>query len=73
MGVFVMSMASDNWLTGRAYHLAHSGGYFGWSAVERELEAEGYSRAHYLLENGRIREELNAICAEARKGTYRDA
>ena len=68
-----MSTTSDNRLTGRAYHLAHSGGYFGWSAVERELEAEGYCRAHYLLENGRIREELNTICAEARKGTYRDA
>ena len=68
-----MSVVSDNRLTGRAYHLAHSGGYFGWSAVERELEAEGYARAHDLLDDGRIREELNTICAEARMGTYRDA
>ena len=68
-----MSTVSDNRLTGRAYRLAHSGGYFGWSAVERELQAEGHSRTHQVLENGRIREELNTICGEARMGTYRDA
>jgi hypothetical protein len=69
----VMSTASDNQVTERAYHLAHSGGYFGWLAIERELRSEGFSRAPHLLDDGRIREELNAICAEARMGTFRDA
>ena len=68
-----MSMASDNRLTGRAYHLAHSGGYVGWLAIQQELQSEGYSRTPDLLDYGRIRDELDTICAEARMGTYRDA
>ena len=68
-----MSTARDNRTREHAYHLAHTGGYFGWLAIERELEAEGFSRANFLLDDGLIREDLNKICAEARKGTYRDA
>jgi len=30
-------------------------------------------RTPYRLDYGRIRDELSAICAEARMGTYRDA
>ena len=66
-------MGRDNLITERAYHLAHSGGFHGWSDVERELQSEGFLRAHYLLDDGRIREELDTICGEARLGTYRDA
>jgi len=66
-------MGRDNLIKEHAYHLAHTGGYFGWLAIERELQAEGFSRAHYLLDDGRIREDLNTICSEARMGTYRDA
>jgi hypothetical protein len=68
-----MNTVSDNRITRRAYHLAHSGGYSGWSAIELELQSEGYSRTRQVLEYGRIREELDTICAEARMGTYRDA
>ena len=32
-----MSMVSDKRITRRAYHLAHSGGYPGWLAIEQEL------------------------------------
>jgi hypothetical protein len=67
-----MSTVSDKRIVRRAYHLAHSGGYVGWSAIEQELRSEGYSRTPYLLDYGRIREELDTICAEARMGTYRD-
>ena len=68
-----MNTVSDSRITRRAYHLAHSGGYSGWLAIERELQSEGHSRTHQVLEYRRIREELNTICAEARMGTYRDA
>ena len=68
-----MGTVGDNRIKEHAYYLAHTGGYFGWVAIERELQAEGFSRAHFLLDDGRIREDLNIICAEARKGTYRDA
>ena len=68
-----MSKATDNQIREHAYNLAHTGGYFGWLAIQRELESEGFSRAHFLLDDGLTREELNKICAEARKGTYRDA
>ena len=33
-----MNTVSDNRITRRAYHLAHSGGYSGWLAIERELQ-----------------------------------
>ena len=68
-----MSTASDTLIKEHAYHLAHTGGFFGWLAIERELQSEGFPRAQFLLDDGLIREELNKICAEARKGTYRDA
>ena len=68
-----MSIVGDNRIREHAYNLAHSGGFLGWQAVERELQAEGFSRVHFLLDDGRIREDLNMICAEARMGTYRDA
>ena len=68
-----MSAVGDNRVREHAYNLAHSGGYSGWQAVEQELQAEGFSRVHSLLGDGRIREDLNMICAEARMGKYRDA
>ena len=68
-----MSTVSDQRITRRAYNLAHSGGYPGWLAIEQELQSEGFSRTPYLLDHGRIREELDTICAEARMGTYREA
>jgi hypothetical protein len=66
-----MDTVGDNRITRRAYHLAHSVKYFGWLAIEQELQSEGYSRTPYLLNYGRIREEHDTICAEARMGTYR--
>ena len=68
-----MSTATDNRITQRAYRLAHSGRYSDWKAIEQELQSEGFSRAPAMLDDGRVREELNHICAEAAMGTYRDA
>jgi hypothetical protein len=47
--------------------LADSGEYSGWLAVEHELRNLGFIRARYLLDNDRIREDLDHRCAEARK------
>jgi hypothetical protein len=68
-----MSTVNDNRIIHRAFHLAHSGSYSEWKAIEDELRSEGFSRAPNLLDDGRVREELNHICAEATMGTYRDA
>ena len=56
----------------RAFNLAHPGRYSGWKAIEDELPSEGFSRAADILNDGRVREELDSICAEATMGTYRD-
>jgi len=67
-----MSTAKDERVIHRAFNLAHSGRYPGWKAIEEELQSEGFSRAADILDDGRVREELDNICAEATMGTYRD-
>ena len=71
-GRYVMGAAAEDRIIERAYRLAHSGRYSGWKAIEQELQSEGFSRAPDLLDDGRVREELDHICAEATMGTYRD-
>ena len=68
-----MSTVTEDRITERAYRLAHSGRYSGWEAIEQELQSEGFSRVPSTLDDARVREELNHICAEAAMGTYRDA
>jgi hypothetical protein len=73
MEASAMGKATEDRMMERAYRLAHSGRYSDWKAIEQELQSEGFLRAADLLNDGRVREELNHICAEATMGTYRDA
>ncbi len=50
-----------------AYRLAHCGEHRNYQAIEWELEAYGYPHARALLYHGRVRERLDAICAEAQR------
>lgn len=50
-----------------ARKLARSGKYAGWLEIEWELRGREYKRAKYLLDDERIREELNRVCAESQK------
>ena len=49
-----------------AYKLARSGEFNSWLSIEHELEARGYSRAKFLLDNERTRDEINRLCRESR-------
>jgi hypothetical protein len=51
-----------------AYRLAQSGEYRNYLAIEWELQAFGYPQAPQLLCRERVRERLDSMCAEARKG-----
>ncbi len=48
--------------------MARSGDYGGWWDIEVELRSLGYFRARQLLDNERIREKLDRLCAKAQKG-----
>jgi hypothetical protein len=51
-----------------AYRLAQSGEHQNYQAIEWELQASGFPRAHQLLDHERVRENLDGMCAQARKG-----
>jgi hypothetical protein len=48
--------------------LAESGEHRNYRAIEWELQAFGYPRASHLLDHERVREKLDDMCVEARKG-----
>ena len=48
-----------------AYSFARSGEYTGWRDIEVELRVRGFSRARRLLDDDKIREDLDRACAEA--------
>ncbi len=51
----------------RARELARSGRFSNWLAIEHELRfEEGVPEARFCLDDERIREELDRMCAEAR-------
>jgi len=62
-----MSRVRDDVMWALAYNLAQSGEYPGWCDIEVELEGQGFSRAHQLLDDEQIRERLDVMCVEARK------
>ncbi len=62
-----MSRVRDEIMWALAYNLAQSGEYAGWWDIEVELKVQGFSRARQLLDDERIRERLDGMCAEARK------
>ena len=51
-----------------ADEMARSGDYSGWLPIEHELRFLGYPRARQLLDNRRVRKELDAKCAKELKG-----
>ena len=64
-----MSRERDERILSRAYKLARSGDYLGWSSIEGELRMEfGHRRPRDLLEeNERLQDRLDRLCAEARR------
>ena len=54
-----------------AYRLAHCGEHRNYQAIEWELQAYGYPQARQLLYHARVRERLDAICAEAQRSPTR--
>ena len=50
-----------------AYRLARCGEHRDYQAIEWELQAYGYPQARLLLYHARVRERLDAICAEAQR------
>ena len=63
-----MSRERDERMWNLAYSLAKSGEHRNYQAIEWELRAFGYPRARQLLDQERVRETLDGICAEAQKG-----
>jgi hypothetical protein len=47
--------------------LAQAGEHRNYQAIEWELQAHGYPQARQLLYHARVRERLDAICAEAQR------
>jgi hypothetical protein len=47
--------------------LAHCGEHRNYQAIEWQLQAYGYPQARQLLYHARVRERLDAICAEAQR------
>jgi hypothetical protein len=60
-----MSRECNERMWNLAYRLAHRGEYRNYQAIEWELQAHGYPQARQLLYDARVRERLDAICAEA--------
>jgi hypothetical protein len=63
-----MSRECDERMWNLAYRLARSGEHRNCQAIEWELQAFGYPQARQLLDHERVRERLDGMCAEARKG-----
>ena len=55
----------------RAYQLAHSGAFAGWSEISDRLKREGYTATfvNVHLEGKAIRADLKRICDEAKRGS----
>lgn len=47
-----------------ARRLARTGRYINWWAIEKELES-AYPEVRLLLDNKRVQERLNSLCAAA--------
>ena len=54
-----------------AYRSAHCGEHRNYQAIEWQLQAYGYPQARQLLYHARVREKLDAICAEAQRSRPR--
>ena len=67
-----MTRERDERMWNLAYRLAMSGEHRNYQAIEWELQASGYPRARQLLYHERVREKLDGMCAEARKGFVGD-
>jgi len=65
-----MTRECDERMWNLAYRLAQSGEHRNYQAIEWELQASGFPRAHQLLDHERVREKLDGMCAEARKDRY---
>ena len=63
-----MTRECDERMWNLAYRLAQSGEYRNYQGIEWELRAFGYPQAPQLLCRERVRERLDSMCAEARKG-----
>jgi hypothetical protein len=66
-----MTRESDERMWNLAYRLAKSGEHRDYRAIEWELRVFGYPRARQLLYHERVRERLDGMCTEARKGFER--
>ena len=62
-----MSRECNERMWNLAYRLAHCGEHRNYQAIEWELQAYGYPQARQLLYHDRVRERLDAICAEAQR------
>ena len=62
-----MSRECNERMWNLAYRLAHCGEHQNYQAIEWELQAYGYPQARQLLYPARVRETLDAICAEAQR------
>lgn len=49
----------------RAYEYAKSGEYDNWLSIEWQIRSEGLSEARHVLDNPRIRKELDTLCETA--------
>ena len=67
-----MARECDERMWNLAYRLAQSGEHQNYQAIEWELRAFGYPRAPQLLCHERVREKLDAMCAETWKGFVHD-
>jgi hypothetical protein len=68
-----MSRECNERMWNLAYRLAHCGEHRNYQAIEWQLQACGYPQARQLLYHARVRERLDAICAEAHRsptGTF---
>ena len=63
-----MTRERDERMWNLAYRLAKSGEHRNYRSIEWELQAFGYPRAHQLLDHERVREKLDGMCVEVRKG-----
>jgi len=62
-----MSRECNERMWNLAHRLARCGDQRNYQAIEWELEAHGYPQARQLLSQERVRERLDAICAESVK------
>ena len=67
-----MTRECDERMWNLAYRLAQSGEHRNYQAIEWELRAFGFPQACQLLDYERVRERLDGLCAEARKGFVTD-